>query len=135
MILINTEIVANLNLIIRTILYCRYTKNGVCSNDFLQMSGARVVYNVSRPVGERVQRVDLMCTECELPQYERLQHDRRYKCIVSDHMKNGGDGYAMLRAKNYSHYNQNVLEAVQTYMQQMQRVYPAIEGRIQIVGN
>lgn len=109
-------------------------KRGVCVNAFLQMSGARVVYDVAQPVGRRVQRVDLMCTGCEVPQYERLRDDQQYQCIVSDHMMRGGDGYDMLRGRSHVSYNQTVLEAVQEYMQRMRLVYPAIEGRIRIVG-
>lgn len=113
----------------------RYTETDVCLNEFLQMSGARVVYNVSQPVGQRVQHVDVMCTECDRPHYEPLQRLHDYNCIVSDHMRRGGDGYAMLPDKRYANYTESVQEAVRNYMQQRGRVYPAIEDRIRIVGS
>lgn len=65
--------------------------------EFLQMSGVRVVYNMSKPSGERVQSVDVLCADCDVPSYDKLDLDRDYGVILNDFLYNGGDGFSMFK--------------------------------------
>lgn len=59
------------------------------------MSGIRVVYNLTQPSYARVHSVDVLCTECEVPEYVPLDEFKQYKVIVNEFMGLGGHGYTM----------------------------------------
>lgn len=63
--------------------------------EFLQMSGIRVVYNLTQPSSARVHSVEVLCCDCEVPQYEPLDTFKQYRVIVTDFMSLGGHGYTM----------------------------------------
>lgn len=64
---------------------------------FLQMSGMRVVYDLHKNVGNRVQSVDVLCTNCLIPIYEKLNMDQTYGIIIDTFLHGGGDGYSMFK--------------------------------------
>lgn len=63
--------------------------------EFLQMSGIHVTYNLSKPSGSRVESVQTLCTECEVPRYYDLDRSKTYKVIISSFLNEGGDGFDM----------------------------------------
>lgn len=63
--------------------------------EFLQMSGMRVVYNLKKEPGHRVETVLVLCTECGVPQYSKLDENKVYRVIISRFLYIGGDGYSM----------------------------------------
>lgn len=65
------------------------------NGEFLQMSGIHVAYNLSKPSGSRVESVQTLCTDCEVPRYYDLDRTRTYKVIISSFLNGGGDGYDM----------------------------------------
>lgn len=64
--------------------------------EFLQMSGIRVVYNLTQPTGARVHSVKVLCTDCEVPMYVALDVYRTYRVLVNVYLNLGGNGYEML---------------------------------------
>lgn len=64
--------------------------------EFLQMSGIRVVYNLTQPSGARVHSVRVLCTKCDVPKYEALDAFRTYKVLINVFMNLGGNGYEVL---------------------------------------
>lgn len=42
-------------------------------------------------------KVLVLCTECDVPQYERLENDKKYRILTTDFLLFGGDGYTMLK--------------------------------------
>lgn len=72
----------------------RYTKD---RGEFLQMSGIRVVYNLTSPVGHRVESVQVRCAECNVPHYNDLDDKKIYGVVTIMFMYDGGDGYTMFK--------------------------------------
>lgn len=67
--------------------------------EFLQMSGIRVVYNLTQPSGARVHRLLVQCTECEVPHYVPVDTYRTYKVLVNMFMNLGGNGFNVLTVR------------------------------------
>lgn len=65
--------------------------------EFLQLSGARVVYNLTKPAGSRVVSAAVRCTECEVPTYSTLKPAQMYGVIITSFLYDGGDGFSMFK--------------------------------------
>uniref|UniRef100_A0A915JCJ9 5'-nucleotidase n=1 Tax=Romanomermis culicivorax TaxID=13658 RepID=A0A915JCJ9_ROMCU len=63
---------------------------------FLQVAGIRVIYDLSRPNGERVRKLSVRCSECPFPIYTPLDPTRTYNVVTISFVKKGGDGYSMI---------------------------------------
>lgn len=74
----------------------RYVEYGP-PGEFLQLSGMHVVYNISKTPGDRVESVQVLCSNCLVPIYEKLDPNRQYGIIVSSFVYDGGDGYSMFK--------------------------------------
>lgn len=74
---------------------------------FLQMSGIHVVYNVKKPIGNRVESVEVLCSNCTLPVYEELDLNRMYGIIIDSFLYSGGDGYTMFKVSHVESYTFN----------------------------
>lgn len=61
--------------------------------EFLQMSGLRVTYNMSREPGHRVTVAEALCANCEIPSYSAIDLNNEYGVILTDFLYNGGDGF------------------------------------------
>ena len=60
-------------------------------------TGMRVTFDLERPVGQRVVKVEARCANCNVPRYEALQTEGVYQIIMRDYLVEGGDGYTMIR--------------------------------------
>lgn len=127
--------------------------------EFLQMSGIRVVFNMTNPIGKRVVSVDVMCGDCSVPHYEKLDLDKEYGTLLSSFLYNKGDGFDMFQVNIFSFISDlssfitltftpfifkdlkfedmSILEvdAVEQYIKSMGIVYPVIDNRITIFGH
>lgn len=68
----------------------------------LQVSGFKVTFNTSQPVGERVHSLKIRIT-CD--EYETVKTNKIYSVIVPSFLSNGGDGFTMMiksKRKNHS---------------------------------
>lgn len=65
--------------------------------EFLQTSGAIVVYNMTKPPGSRVESVEVRCSECDVPSFSKLEPTRTYGAIVTNFLYEGGDGFSMFK--------------------------------------
>lgn len=65
--------------------------------------GIHVVYDLSRKPGDRVVKLDVLCTRCRVPSYEPLRTDEEYKVILPSFLVSGGDGYKMLKEEALQH--------------------------------
>lgn len=66
---------------------------------FLQMSGARVVYNLQKKAGERVESVEVLCSDCMIPFYETIDDHKTYGVIIDQYLHRGGDGFTMFKVR------------------------------------
>lgn len=123
--------------------------------EFLQVSGARVVYDLRKPSGSRVVSVEVRCSECDVPSYSELDPTKMYGTIMSNFLYDGGDGFTMFKVSlHWIHQikcnrillckfnfqdlkaeSMDILEfeAVHNYIQNVHTVYPAIEGRVTLI--
>ncbi|XP_029900236.1 5'-nucleotidase [Myripristis murdjan] len=106
----------------------RYGSN---SGEFLQVSGIHVEYDLSRPVGQRVVSITLLCTQCRVPKYEPLDLGRMYTVVMPSYIIAGGDGYTMIKEEKLKHNTGDMdISVLSKYISERERVYPAVEGRI-----
>ena len=60
-------------------------------------AGIRVVYDISKPVGSRVSKLLVRCANCSIPEYSSLRDNVTYTIVMSQYLKDGGDGYLMFK--------------------------------------
>ncbi|XP_063227369.1 protein 5NUC-like [Bacillus rossius redtenbacheri] len=103
---------------------------------FLQLSGLRVSYDLSRPAGSRLVSAHARCADCRVPQYRPVSRDASYGVLASSFLTGGGDGFVVLRdhAVNSTVLGSTDVEVVVDYISRMSPVYPALQGRIVFQG-
>ncbi|EDV20502.1 5'-nucleotidase [Trichoplax sp. H2] len=102
---------------------------------FLQMSGVRVVYDLSKPPLSRVTKAEVRCTNCTVPVFVPLDDKKFYKMVISSFMANGGDGYTMFRDNRTSLVLTGFLDSdvLVTYFNKLSPISIGIEGRIRFM--
>ncbi|XP_061379914.1 apyrase-like [Danaus plexippus] len=99
----------------------------------VQVSGMRIVFNGSQPLGSRVFEVFVRCIDCDIPQYYPLRLDTYYKVVSQDFIGNGGGGYTMM-----SNNRQNVevlgvdYDLLSRYVRHQSPIMKDLDGRILI---
>lgn len=63
--------------------------------EFMQMSGVRVVFDMTKNASNHVVSASVLCTYCERPSYGEIDPDQLYGVLVSAFVFEGGDGYSM----------------------------------------
>ncbi|XP_067674620.1 snake venom 5'-nucleotidase-like [Haliotis asinina] len=110
----------------------KWEESGNLFGGFLQMSGMKVVYDMTMPEGQRVVDVKVRCTNCTVPHYVNLDDTEVYKIAMSSFTANGGDGYDVINKNKIKHH---LLGDVDTYvlLEYIKSVSPlthGLEGRI-----
>lgn len=102
---------------------------------FLQVSGLRILFDLSKPRNERVVSVFVRCASCLIPTYAPLRRTAVYKIVLSSYLARGGPGLAVLRDKKLSHRVGNTTdsEAVSEYIRLKSPVTTGVENRILFV--
>ncbi|CAL4102556.1 unnamed protein product, partial [Meganyctiphanes norvegica] len=100
--------------------------------EFLQVSGFVVVYDVHRPPGSRVVRLQSRCRACRVPVMEDVQDDTVYYIAMPAFLANGGDGYTVVSDNKINHHLTGLLDtdAYVQYIQMMTPLYQGLENRI-----
>jgi 5'-nucleotidase len=98
--------------------------------NFLQFSGMRVVFNVTEPFNHRVVSVDVLCRQCEIPKYEKLDLTRNYRMIVPSFIGAGGNGFVPFTHRtNHRKGDAMDIEVVEKYLKKMSPVIQKKDGR------
>uniref|UniRef100_G1KR52 Snake venom 5'-nucleotidase n=2 Tax=Anolis carolinensis TaxID=28377 RepID=G1KR52_ANOCA len=106
-------------------------RHGLGTGELLQVSGIRVVYDLSRKPSNRVISLKVLCTECRVPVYVPIEMEKTYKVLLPSFLAGGGDGYYMLQGRSNNHSSGDLdVQVVSSYITKMGRVYPAVEGRV-----
>jgi len=98
------------------------------TNGILQLSkGMQMIYDESRPVGQRV----ISCTLNGKP----LQKDQLYKVATSNFVADGGDGFLEFKKASYR-YNtgKEIFQVMADYLKKRGSYQPQVEGRIIVRG-
>ncbi len=51
----------------------------------------------------------VLCTDCQIPQYEPLDLDKVYRIITTSFLASGGDGYEVIPAQMRDHIEGKLL--------------------------
>ncbi|XP_077555710.1 protein 5NUC-like isoform X7 [Haemaphysalis longicornis] len=99
---------------------------------FLQLSGMRAVFNMSRPPGKRLTRLRILCTKCFVPMFEDVSDLATYNIVTTDFLAKGGDGYD--ECSKVSEGGPVEYEILVEYVKRMSPIKTGIEGRVILKG-
>lgn len=101
--------------------------------NMLQVSGLRVEYNVTKPIGERVLALEVLCADCMVPRYEQLQPLKYYRVVTNSFIAGGGDGFSIFpqhgRNKRIGPVD---IQAFEDYAKIRSPIVQGIDGRIKV---
>lgn len=103
------------------------------TGELLQLSGIRVVYDLSKEPGSRIISAVVRCWACLVPEFFMIDNWRFYNVLMPTALANGGYGYSMLSeltTKTDLEYDEVTCTA--EYIRLRSPVYPEVAGRIQI---
>ena len=80
---------------------------------FPQVAGMRVTADLTKPVGQRVTRVEMADTHGT---YAPLRPEGRYTLALMDYTVDGGDGYTMLRGIRWGNSGRGISQIIQQYL-------------------
>lgn len=84
----------------------------------MQISGAHVKYNMSKPVNDRVVSIDILNHKTSA--YWPINSNEYYLCAAQKFLANGGDGYEMIKMyKRNQHNGPNDVDVVSNYLQNL----------------
>lgn len=66
-------------------------------------TGFHVEFDLSKPPGSRVRSLDILCTQCRVPQYEPVEDEAVYTVVLPSYMMTGGDGFSMIKNETLKH--------------------------------
>lgn len=73
------------------------SENGSRQRNMLQVSGLKIIFNMTRPVGERIVSMKILCNSCSIPKYEPFDLFKNYRVIAQTFLANGADGFTWFR--------------------------------------
>ncbi|XP_019547205.3 apyrase-like [Aedes albopictus] len=101
------------------------------SSSNIQISGLRVVYNITEPPGNRVKSVQVRCQDCSLLRYYPLHTFKYYRVAVNSHMATGGGGFTMFEEFGRNKVVGEVdINALVRFVQKRSPLRYELEGRI-----
>ena len=97
---------------------------------FLQVAGLRYVWDPTQPEGQRIVSVEVRNPDGS---YSPLDPDAVYQVAANNYIRNGGDGYSVLKDNAIDPYDFGPLlaDVVMSYIKANSPVEAQIEGRIQ----
>lgn len=100
----------------------------------LQVSGARLVYDLTREVGNRLVSAEVRCGDCDGDKLETLEDDKVYNIVTLNYLLNGGGGYTMLEENTENRVTGGLnREVIREVMELSSPVSARVEGRITII--
>ncbi len=98
---------------------------------FLQVSGLRYAFDLARPAGSRVVRVEVRTEKGFAP----LDLEATYRVVVNNFIANGGDGFTVLKeAQGYRvDTGFSDAESFMDYLKELKVVEAQVEGRIEVL--
>ncbi|KAJ0174737.1 hypothetical protein K1T71_009845 [Dendrolimus kikuchii] len=99
---------------------------------FLQFTGMKVIFDLSKPPGSRIVETKAVCSNCGNKPRE-IKDNYEYKIIMPTFLANAGDGYTMFKDLPGENLNYNELECVLEYIKKYSPIGTDITGRIKIL--
>ncbi|CAH2092771.1 unnamed protein product [Euphydryas editha] len=97
--------------------------------EFLQFSGLKVTYDVTKPIGYQVVAVEARCWNCSIPEYRKVEQNDMYNVIMPQFLSSGGDGYSMFQGLPTRSLNYSELTCTMQYIKQHSPIFPQLEKR------
>lgn len=66
--------------------------------------GISVIYDLSKPSGQRVARLRARCVKCRVPVMEDVLDEQIYKVATTSFVANGGDSYSIIKDNKIDHH-------------------------------
>ncbi|PIK40016.1 putative 5'-nucleotidase-like [Apostichopus japonicus] len=105
--------------------------DGEPSGGFLQTAGIRIIYDLTKPAGERVVSVKVLCTACDIPRYEPIDDDMIYKIVTNNYIATGGTGYGIIPDMLISRVKgADDVDVWSDYFRSKSPVWTAVEERV-----
>ncbi|XP_075154885.1 5'-nucleotidase-related protein-like isoform X2 [Haematobia irritans] len=122
------------NALEKSISYLDGENSASSTTSFVQVTGLKIVYDLKKPVNERVVEVKVRCSECKIPIYEELDEDKIYRIIATRYVATGGYGFSTFKeyGTNAIEYSSE-FESLMEYVEKMSPLYTGLEDRIVIV--
>ncbi|KAJ8935106.1 hypothetical protein NQ314_013002 [Rhamnusium bicolor] len=92
------------------------------SGEFLQVSGLRVVYDMSKPPMSRVVSVKARCGICNIPNYEDIDPNKNYTIVTTSFLSvDSGDGHYILTEQSFDRMTEdlNDVDTVAWYIEKI----------------
>ncbi|KAK4885954.1 hypothetical protein RN001_002225 [Aquatica leii] len=80
-----------------------FLETAVAPFNVLQLSGIHVTYNISKPVGSKVELVKVLCRKCDVPKYQPLNLDKNYRIVLNSFLARGGDYFKVIADNLVNH--------------------------------
>jgi len=95
---------------------------------FPQVAGLRVGYEAAAPVGQRIRTIEVRQGDAFVP----LDPDRAYRIVTNNFLRQGGDGYAVLRDDALEAYDNGpaLEDMLATYLDARPGLSVAVEERL-----
>uniref|UniRef100_A0A1Y1LV69 5'-nucleotidase n=1 Tax=Photinus pyralis TaxID=7054 RepID=A0A1Y1LV69_PHOPY len=100
--------------------------------EFLQVSGIRYSFDLTKPVGSRITQAKARCAACSVPTYSPISRTKAYRIITREFIANGGDGHTILKEKGYNKTVEklNEFEILRWYIKKSPMIFIGEEERI-----
>ncbi|XP_026814840.1 protein 5NUC-like [Rhopalosiphum maidis] len=99
------------------------------NGEFLQVSGLKVVIDLSRPSGRRVQSIHARCGNCTVPIYEKLDLNGNYTIIMSKYLAEGGDGFSFKQVGKYQSFARSDFNITEEEIHVRSPIWPEVSGQ------
>lgn len=108
---------------------------GFQTSSVLQVSGLKVVFDRSNPIGNRIDSLHVLCRVCSVPKYSPINMEEWYRIVMPSFLGNGGDGFVMLRDHRRNHKVGLLdIDALVEYVENMSPIgVTGVKGRIRFI--
>ncbi|KAL3217193.1 hypothetical protein MRX96_006096 [Rhipicephalus microplus] len=97
---------------------------------FLQVSGARVIYDFRQPNGRRVASLKVLCANCSIPVYKPVRRNMVYSIVTTSFISNGGDGFKFSKSVTKRTEGVSAFDVFSRYFTKMSPVKTPEEDRV-----
>ncbi|XP_070570251.1 5'-nucleotidase-like [Ptychodera flava] len=100
-------------------------------NSFLQTAGLRVVFDTRRPAYDRVVSAEILCHDCDVPEFTALDTDATYTIICNNYLASGGGGFEMIYENKMNQVTGDPeIDIISAYISTITPLYNGIENRV-----
>ena len=90
------------HLIIIIIILFSYLRRG-CYQRWIELTGLRIVYDLSQPPNQRVVEMMARCSQCRIPTYSHVRRNETYEVATTSFIAGGGDGNTAIKNNLVEH--------------------------------